>query len=495
MNDDEKLDLSEWEVDEPPSDFAERVVMAARAEASVSASDERGSPVEPELTKASRVVTPSSEAEPPKKMATKLGGRGDTTSTRTRARWLATSVAFGMAAAGLLYLSQPTTSQGEIAADETRREVKLGDRAVAVLEPGASLKWNGALVEQARGNVFYRVERGDGFRVHTASGDVDVQGTCFRVDLGALERKPEMQARDWKMGVAGAAVASAMFVAVYEGKVAVSHAQERVTVTAGESATASGAGVTLTSADGSEPGAGVGSADESALENANRSLVGTVSDYKKRLETIEAQKKSLESKLAAAESKLETEKRGGDGAPGKSEFDLSHDELVTLAKEGTLKYMAPCSKADYRPDAETLQKLALAPQDGDTIAAAYKKVGQWRESTMRPLCQEAIGKSELAERITVDACMHLVSDLLSETDPKGRREAQQLAVDVRAGLKPAPGPNEKVAPLTRMMLATSQQMKIFEDELAKSFGPEEAHRIAYGEGLCMGRSTWGGGKK
>jgi hypothetical protein len=114
---------------------------------------------------------------------------------------------------------------------------------------------------------------------------------------------------------------------------------------------------------------------------------------------------------------------------------------------------------------------------------------------MRSVCQEVVGKSDLSERMPVDSCLHLVSDFLAETDPKARREAQQLAVDIRAGLKPMPGPNEKLPALTRLMLASVQQLKVFEDELGKNFGPAEAHRITYSDALCMGNSTWGGGKK
>ena len=463
---DDKLDLSEWSVDEPPADFAENVLRAAREDAG-----------REERTREERPVA--------------VG-----LFSRRAARWGAAAAVLAVAAATALYVRSQGDTHGEITADDSRREVKLGNRAVAVLEPGASVKWSGALVEQARGNVFYRVERGDGFRVHTASGDVDVSGTCFRVDLKS--NGDEMSKRDLKAGLAGAAISSLLMVSVYEGKVAVSHAQESVSVGAGQSAFVSGSGVSLTSAGAAGSGAaGAGGAgSESALENANTNLVGTVSDYRRRLETIEGQKKELESKLAAAEAKARSEAHGGEGGVAKNDFDLSHDDLVALAKEGTLKYMRPCSKADYRPDADALQKLALSPQDADTIAAAYKKLAQWREAQMRPLCIEALGRSELTERMSLDACVHLLSDFLSETNPKARRDAQQLAVDIRAGLAPMPGPNEKLPPLAGLMLDSTKQVQILEDELARSFGPDEAHRITYTpDGLCMGQSTWGGPKK
>ncbi len=410
-----------------------------------------------------------------------------------RRTWLYVAApTFAVAAAIAVYGFGMRESSGEAIAKDVRTEVRIGSRAVAVLEPGAKLSWKGSLVDQSAGDVFYRVERGDGFRVHTAAGDVDVLGTCFRVNV----KESDMAKRDWKMGGLGAAVASALLVGVYEGKVAVSHASERVTLSAGEHAEVteangvvrSGGGVALGGKDGV-------SATEDPLEGANRNLVDTVSAYRKRLEALEGQKKTLEERLLVAEKDLDREKRGGDGAKGKSEFDLSQEDLVALAKEGTIKYMAPCAKKGYRPEPEVLNKMGLAPQDAETIEAAYKKVNEWREARMRPACVEAIGKSELTERVPVDGCMHLLSDVLGEANGTERRDQQQLAADIRAGLKPMPRAGEKVPPLTQMMLAATGASKVLEDELAKTFGPDEAHRIVYSDELCMGHSTWGGPKK
>ena len=35
-------------------------------------------------------------------------------------------------------------------------------------------------------------------------------------------------------------------------------------------------------------------------------------------------------------------------------------------------------------------------------------------------------------------------------------------------------------------------MKSFEADLAENFGPTEAKRLAYADGMCAGRSTFGG---
>lgn len=48
-------------------------------------------------------------------------------------------------------------------------------------------------------------------------------------------------------------------------------------------------------------------------------------------------------------------------------------------------------------------------------------------------------------------------------------------------------------PCSRRGEATGEA-KMFESDLAQSFGPEEAHRIAYSDELCVGSSHFGGGK-
>lgn len=40
--------------------------------------------------------------------------------------------------------------------------------------------------------------------------------------------------------------------------------------------------------------------------------------------------------------------------------------------------------------------------------------------------------------------------------------------------------------------ALTGEMANFEADLAKNLGPEEAHRIAFSQDLCAGRSTFGG---
>ncbi len=99
---------------------------------------------------------------------------------------IATGIAI-CAAIALFVVLRPKPYAGQVAADK-RTTVRIGARAVAVLENGAELKFtverNGnTQVVQAKGDVFYRVEPGGPFVVSTPAGQIKVLGTCFRVEV------------------------------------------------------------------------------------------------------------------------------------------------------------------------------------------------------------------------------------------------------------------------------------------------------------------------
>ena len=182
-------ELEAWKAQEPPADFADRVLDAAS----------RSAPAR--RPRATRV----------------LAGL-------MLAAAMAIVVAFGAH-------QRRAGAHGAVAAVE-RQEVRVGGRAVAVLEKGARVTWSGDDVQQDQGDVFWRVEPGARFAVRTPQGEVTVKGTCFRIRVLA----------------ATAAGAAAIAVTVYEGKVGVSHAGTQVDLVAGESARADDAGVRRTEA-------------------------------------------------------------------------------------------------------------------------------------------------------------------------------------------------------------------------------------------------------
>lgn len=491
------VDLDAWEPRLPPADFAERV-LARIASDDAGVADARPEP-------GADPAAPRAEGRGAPEVA-RVGPR------RAR-RWAAIGggvAALALAAAVLVRIAAPP-ARGEAIARE-RVEVAIGSRALAVLEPGASVRWDGDDVVQGRGDVFYRVEPGSRFVVHTPAGDVAVEGTCFAVKvrpLGEEEGREEegreeaaMVKRDVKAGAVGAALSALAFVAVYEGKVRVSHANERVELRAGESAQAGPGGVKLTgaTADGEkafdQDVAASASADDEPFGAANRNLVRQIGEYRARLEAITAQKTDLEAKLKRSEENLAASQ---DGAPSslKHDFDLSPEDWRELAKDGTIKYQLPCFKKRgeaWSPSPEKLNALGLTPDDAEVLKRAYERSNERVWSALKPLCAEAIGSADVAEKVGPEICVHLVLDHESERDGSATKQAKREVGEIRAGLRPAPGPREPAHPVLKLFLAATGEMKSFEGELAQSFGPEEAHRIVYSDELCMGSSTFGGSR-
>jgi ferric-dicitrate binding protein FerR (iron transport regulator) len=478
----DELDLDAWEPQLPSAGFAERVLERIQSADTVSRASER------------RDGAPSHEAPSAPRAVVK-----------SRRRWAAASAgvaAFALAAAVLLRVGGPP-AHGEAIARE-RTEVAIGSRALAVLEPGANVRWNGDDVTQSRGDVFYRVEPGARFIVHTPAGDVEVKGTCFTVKVRPIgpdgREETDMQKRDVKSGAVGAALSALAFVAVYEGKVAVSHASEHIDLRAGETAQTGPGGVKRTGATGEGEKAfeaNVAAADDDPLGKANQNLVRQVGEYRSRLEAITAQKAELEAKLKRSEASLTASQ---DGAPAvmKHDFDLSQDDWKELAKNGTIKYQMPCvntKNEPWSPSPEKLNALGLAPQDAATIKDAYAHSSQRVWGTIKPLCAQAVGSADLAERIGPSTCIHLVVDIERDKGKGSVEEAMRQVGEIRAGTRPMPGPNEPSSPVAKLFLATTGASKDFEAELAQSFGPDEAHRIVYSDELCMGSHTYGGGER
>ena len=478
--DEPKLDLDAWDAQLPPSDFAERVL------ARVSAKDgDRGA-------KASGVAAGTEPAPAP------MPSMG-----RRRGTWTAVAAAVTAVAAALVlrmgHASNAPEARGEAIARD-RTEVSVGSRARAVLEPGAQVSWSDDDVVQAHGDVFYRVEPGARFRVHTPAGDVEVKGTCFTVKVRGEARGStevtDMNKRDVKSGVVGAAIAGLAFVAVYEGKVTVSRAGERVDLGAGESAQASASGVTRTGSngDGEKAFGAMVAAGEEPLAMANESLVSQVGEYRRRLEAISAQKVELETTLKNTEQKLASKTADASHVPSRAEFDLGADEWKELAKDGTIKFMMPCTRSrEWTTSPEQLQKLALAPGDGPALQYAYARSNERLWTVIKPLCAQALGSLEVAEKVGRDTCVHLVFDQAKQKEEDGANEAMRQVGEIRAGLRAAPAASQATSPVLKMFLALTGEMKAFETDLAQSLGPEEAHRVAFADGMCMGRSTYGGG--
>jgi hypothetical protein len=447
----DRRDLEAWKAQEPPEGFAGRVVAEAAREAT-----ERRTP-----------------------------GAG-------RGRRIAAGVLLAVAAAAAITMTahqRRANARGDVLAYETR-EVRIGMRAVAVLEKGAHVSWEGDAVTQSSGDVFWRVEPGARFAVHTPAADVTVKGTCFRVKVRGGEE--DMTRRDAVAGTLGAVVGVAAFVGVYEGKVAVSHAGQSVDVAAGQGAQADAGGVRATGpvASGAQAFEQESSEGEKALTMANANLADTVSDYRRRLEAIEAEKKKLEKELAEAQAQL------SDGGQPRSEYDLSTDDWKELARKGEVRMRVPCAgpRGDYALAEKDLNKLGLAPQDGPIVQAALQRSHARTWGIIQPLCSQALGGADVS-RIGQQACVSILMDQAGARNPGAYDEDVREVAEILAGTRAAPRPGEAVDPLVQAYLALARESQSVQGDLAKSLGPDDARRVVFGDQGCWWNSGHGVGPR
>ena len=140
-------------------------------------------------------------------------------------RWsfVAGTAAVAAAAAAVLLATRGPVARhsGPLVAVE-RTTWPVADRAVAVAEHGSRLTWamdatGAVVVQQTRGDVFYRIDPGTRFEVVSPAGSVRALGTCFRVEVRTVKNKS-------KVLVAGAASAltATAIITVYEGRAALS---------------------------------------------------------------------------------------------------------------------------------------------------------------------------------------------------------------------------------------------------------------------------------
>jgi ferric-dicitrate binding protein FerR (iron transport regulator) len=423
---DDRIDrelLDAWEVPEPPADLADRVLVA--------------------LSKK------QPEARP------------------RRWPWLAGVgvAALASAAALVLLLRGGREATGATVADQ-RETLRLGDRGLAVAEPGATLSWTvatdgAARVEQAAGDVFYRVERGEPFVVSTPAGDVTVLGTCFRVEVSPMRTNKQTMT-----GVAiGAAASAIIVVSVYEGKVLLANERGRVELAAGDKAMARGDSAPLALADQPAP-----------AELTAPAAGATREDLLRRDEDHRAELSILRDRV----KRLEAEKVAGLGAGGWRErgetfVDPTKEELLDYAKECRIAFDTPgITLEPFELDDREAAELALGASERGQLERRLNNLHGRILEELRALYVEVTGDRSGAESLSPTA-------LAEEITSKSPREETQLILQKisheRAGLLQPPASLQGTSAAERYYRLMTRVGDDFERELGAVIGPERAHAL------------------
>jgi len=428
-----------------------------------------------------------------------LQGRAPPRSSPSTVRWL---VAAAVAAAAVLtfaWLRGPSASSGELAA-RTRQTIEIGHRGVAVVEPGAAVRWEvdedgTARVQQSAGAVFYRVNEGDTFAVDTPAGRATVTGTCFTLELDPMRNETKMAAS----AVAGAAAAAAVMLTVHEGSVVLANDAGTIEAHAGQTARSrADAAPRLDDPNGD---------DRSSGDPPQGSLGEPPSQYASLVrENIEQRRalRDMQTELAAAR---------GDAAPNAAEpdedspefrrrvarrcavngdcderiwTDPSAEELRELARCGRVLVDTPAflNGADFFPPGYVIESAGLSEEEAARYAEIAERLYEESGDKYAEFALELDIPAELVDRLAPYQRSMLVDSVVDDWE-----ETLHNVANERAGLSTPPAEQSAGERALRYHWTLGGE---FERRLAAEFGAGVAAKMRRAAGGWGNKFTWGG---
>jgi hypothetical protein len=321
------------------------------------------------------------------------------------------------------------------------------------------------LVEQTRGDVFYRVDAGP-LSVETPRGTVRVLGTCFRVEVTDMKLHRQTLA-----GVAaGAALASAVIVTVYEGRVSLAGSGGQLEVPAGEVAalTADQPPRRLDPDDPSLPRA------RSALPSFQVAPGGEAPPVElSELQALRARIAEQEAELARLRP---AHPHAGNEQSLQQYIDPSPEELQARAQRCEIAFVTPNLDGPQPPTVspERATQLGMSEAEREAADEVMKEVHTQVPAEMRKLYAEMSGDSTTANRLTLSS---LFSEIQQKTPPDLATAARVRLARERAGLLAPPANPAAASTIERALRLMSTLADDVERRLAERIGPERARAL------------------
>ena len=303
---------------------------------------------------------------------------------------------------------------------------------------GASLQWTVARlgatqVAQPPGDVFYRVERGDPFVIDANDVSITVTGTCFRVEVIPM--------KSLVAAAAGAVVASAVLIAVYEGKVSVAPSgAAAVSLVASEQARVRPSGDAVVEKVSAPPpvASAVAPPDRAPDGQLTREqLIARDTVSRQQIAGLQARLQQLH--RDAQQKPPDEESSPGDAAglpPRGKTHDFTPAEQQAMARHCEVRIDMPPLEGDkWKLTPSEGARLHLAEDQQPRVAAAVNKVRDDAIARLRALYLEATGDAGGAQ---VLAPMTLGQELLHKSLPAEVEAARARVARERAGIDPPP---------------------------------------------------------
>lgn len=371
-------------------------------------------------------------------------------------------------------LGRPATG----AAETVRREsIALHGRGVAVAEAGSSLRWTversgAARVAQDAGDVFYRVEPGGPFLVGARGVEIVVTGTCFEVEVVPM--------RSLLSAAAGALVASAVVVTVYEGKVVVHRGEATAQVFAGQQARAEPDGsVAIVEAQRQKalPAPPPSAAEPAQAAASREQLIERERAARQQLAGLQERVSFLEKEAAALRARAgDDEPHGPADLPPNSKFhDFTAAELQAMAENCEVRAdLPPLDGPTWKLSPEQGARLHLADDEQARVSAAVNKVRDQTIAKLRALYAEASGDAAGAAALAPST---LGTQILQKAPAADTALARARIARERAGLEPPPqdpGAGTIAERYFRLVMSVGDSLQ---RELEPALGAQQAGRV------------------
>jgi hypothetical protein len=168
----------------------------------------------------------------------------------------------------------------------------------------------------------------------------------------------------------------------------------------------------------------------------------------------------------------------------------SAEDWERMAQLGTVRVRIPCLRdTPWTPPARTLDRLGLAPADGEMLRGAYEQSNKRVMSEIRPLCAKVLGSAEMADKVGPSTCVDAIVNSARRTSADATKQSLTRVAEVNAGKREAPKQAADAPEVEQLLLALSNETRAFEADLAKKVGPEEAKRLAWAPEMCADRRT------
>jgi hypothetical protein len=272
---------------------------------------------------------------------------------------------------------------------------------------------------------------------------------------------------------AGAVIATAAVVTVYEGNVLVASPAGKAEVKAGERATLDGA-PPLPSTVGGPPIALTVPAEPSANITRDELLVRDKAQ-RDQIAALSTRLKDLEGAMAAGGGVVKRKHPGGP-EDDTGYVDPSKEDLLALSKQCGLKIDLPAMVRGEGQtiNPETAEAVGLSAEEVAQANQVFNDLKQSWLVRVRGWYVEATGDHQGADQLSA----HAMAEELRDKAAPGEPEALQKRISYeRAGLLPVPTDLSRTSPFERYYRAFVDFGNETERTLAAKIGAEKAHAV------------------